>query len=113
MNAFLTGSRAYGWPTDKSDIDLVVLVDQRTFGILVDLLGDPDPHGKSGGNDVSASLRVGKLNLILHTSENAFDAWQEGTDELIARSPVTREEAVEVLKTKFQERWIAHERGCP
>lgn len=113
MNAFLTGSRAYGLPTDKSDIDLVAYVDQRTFDVLVDLLGDPNPNPQSGGNDVSASIRVGKLNLILHTSENAFNAWQEGTDELIARSPVTREEAVKVLKDKFDKYWIAPQRACP
>jgi hypothetical protein len=113
-NAFLTGSRVYGEPTEKSDTDLVVLVDQRTFDILCDLhLDREDLSPKSGGNDVSASLRFGKLNLIVHTSEHAFNAWAEGTDNLIVRGPVTREEAVRELKAQFAKYGISRERACP
>lgn len=116
MNAFLTGSQAYGTPREDSDTDIVVLVDQTTFDALCDLDPDDEPP-KSGGNDVSASLRVGKLNLIMHTSPNAFNAWREGTDELMARfrasGPVSREEAVRVLKEQFRKHNVSQTRACP
>jgi uncharacterized HAD superfamily protein len=43
----------------------------------------------SGGNH---SLRFGKLNVIVLDAEE-FAAWREATDALIARKPVTKQEA--------------------
>ena len=104
MQAFITGSRAYGEPTDESDIDLVVYVSNDDLQILIDgyLVGEAElPARASGGDDVSASLRFGCLNLICVSDRRMYDAWLQGTHELKARGePVSREEAIEYLSQK-------------
>ena len=91
MNAFLTGSHAYGKPNDKSDIDLVILVDEVTAARL-------ETHNESGHPSV---IRFGKLNLIICTTDAQFAAWKTGTRmcEHKARTegPVDRERAKELL----------------
>ena len=89
--AFLTGSHAYGTPTEKSDIDLVVLASQETIAKLEELLGIDSDYGDGVGN-----LLIGKLNLILVGPE-LYEAWDKGTQLLIGQAPVTRKRAVEVL----------------
>jgi len=89
--AILTGSYAYGTPTEKSDIDLVVLVNEPTWRLLrtqADRSGDSDA-------DNGDSLSFGKLNLLCVWDERDFAVWARGTAELIARKPVTRAQAVE------------------
>lgn len=95
MNAFITGSHAYGTPREDSDVDLVVLVDDDTIAKLTELNGGEVGH--SGGPE-SASLRFGALNLILHSNPAMFEAWQAGTASLKRRKPVTRDEAVALIK---------------
>lgn len=89
--AFLTGSHAYGTPTDKSDVDLVVCASQETIDRLMDLVGVPSDYGTGSG-----TLRIEDLNLIL-VSPELYEAWRRGTELLVAQAPVTRERAVEVI----------------
>ena len=96
----LTGSFAYGTPTKESDIDFVVHADAE----LIDLLAqaaDTTATGSSSENDVSC--RFGKLNLVLFSDEERYNAGVEGTDELISRKPVDRETAKRVMKEKTGE----------
>lgn len=94
MNAFLTGSHAYGKITNVSDIDVVVLMGKDHLAELV-LMAD------EVGSDVlqsgCRSLRFGKLDLLVCTSRTAFDVWFRGTETLVGQRPVTREEAKKVF----------------
>lgn len=86
---FLTGSHAYGKPHENSDIDIVVWVENTKLRGLLEENGYP--------------IRFGNLNLILVDSEDQWEAWQQGTKDLLIRAafgkPVTRDEAVEHLKS--------------
>ncbi len=90
---FLTGSRAYGIPVPRSDTDIVILVDEKPAAKAAS-----DPHDPGYGG---LSLHFGALNLILETSPAKFAAWKQGTAELCAKAPVTREVAVEHFKALF------------
>lgn len=84
MNAFITGSHAYGTPGPESDIDLVVCLDGST----------DDEHFLWDNSDNGGSCRFGKLNLITLSPEK-FKAWKAVNDELIKRDhSVGREEAI-------------------
>jgi len=71
--AFITGSHAYGTPTDESDIDLVVWVGGDAKTLLA----------KEG-----YPIRFGNLNLILVDSEEQWTAWEAGTNALKRIAPV-------------------------
>lgn len=91
FSAFLTGSQVYGVPTEKSDVDMVVLVSEKDRGIL---LANADP----GTNKIV----YGKLNLIILSKDKAeeveqFHLWRKGTEDLIAKRPVTRQFAIDYL----------------
>lgn len=73
MNAFLTGSREYGEPNSKSDIDLVVLMDEPT-AIKIRKLA-----GAIKGNPI----RFGSLNLIICTDDLTFSVWKVGTSAIL------------------------------
>jgi hypothetical protein len=101
MNAFLTGSRAYGTPHEKSDIDLVVMMDESELDRLLNVACDSsNSEAIEQYNSETACLRFGNLNLLIVTRREDYDAWWEGTTELTARSPVTRDEAVAVFQAK-------------
>lgn len=99
MKAFITGSQAYGKPTERSDVDLVVRTDRTTADALKKLLEDEDPP-KSGGAG-SVSLKIGKLNLLLAVTDEAYEAWATGTEALSAMKPVERPVAVNLFKRLF------------
>jgi predicted nucleotidyltransferase len=108
LKAFVTGSRAYGTPREDSDIDLVVMVSLRDMERLRDQhderpARDDDDEGEYPDVPDQAQLRFGRLNLLCVTQEDDYEAWRSGTEELIARSPVTRAEAVEVFDRKRAE----------
>lgn len=96
--AFVTGSRAYGTPRPDSDIDLVCLLDEGDRIVF-----EADVNGDAGDGTEQElyesagviALRFGKLNLLLCLDEDAYRTWEQGTRELRARKPVTRDEAVE------------------
>lgn len=91
MSAILTGSRAYGTPRPDSDVDLVIRLSPET---LVQLIAASDKHAEYPENN-SASVRFGILNLICVTSDSAYETWRSNTAALVARKPVTRDEAIE------------------
>lgn len=95
MNAFLTGSHAYGTPRPDSDIDLCVLMDN--INDLELLLQHSADRGSTGDG-----LEFGKLNIIAHTNKQAFGAWKAATAELVARKPVTRAEAIKCIKSHME-----------
>lgn len=78
-DVFLTGSRAYGIPTEHSDIDVVVLVDCNLAAQLREL-----------DDSESIICRFGKLNLVLCLTERQFDIWRDVTNELKQIAPVEK-----------------------
>lgn len=91
--AFLTGSRAYGTPSEDSDIDIAMLLSKEDLDALLKLCDgvdatSPNPY-QSGW-----SLRFGKLNLLCFDSEPEFKGWMKATELLIERKPVTRQTAI-------------------
>lgn len=82
--AKLGGSYAYGTPTEKSDVDLVVQLTEDDEGTLRRALGLPE----------WGVVRIGKLNLIVARTEAQYDTWCEGINQLKRLAPVTRDQAV-------------------
>lgn len=97
MLAVLTGSHAYGTPRPDSDVDLVVLVGREGVDKLSELADETGVVSCPGGQE--KSLRFGKLNL----SPARLESWRKATAELVARKPVTRDEAVRLLDQAFAE----------
>jgi hypothetical protein len=117
--AFLTGSRAYSnyRVTKDSDWDFVVLAEDGNTLIDLCQAADQDVSEayvhtcvETGRQFVtpSASVKVGKINLIVTTSRDHYDDWRTGTDRLLVRASlsmqVTREEAKDVFRELFQKR---------
>ena len=94
MEAFITGSHAYGLPNERSDVDLVVMIDYDDARRLADL-----PGAECTGKDRYGvpTIRFGNLNLICCCDDDKYHAWREGTRELISKAPVSREDAVRTL----------------
>lgn len=96
--AFLTGSRCYGIPTEGSDWDLVVLMSADTAAQL----------GESPGNEckydlhcsASTAFRFGILNLIVCFTEEEFENWRLARDKCLAEKPITRDRAIEIHKAE-------------
>jgi predicted nucleotidyltransferase len=96
--AFVTGSRRYGHAKPDSDLDLVVLVDPADLELMRQVTSAaviaPEEYKDSG----SVSMRFGNLNLICTTRKEAYDVWLEGTEELEARKPVLRDDAIKLFQ---------------
>jgi hypothetical protein len=92
-SAFLTGSRAYGIPREDSDIDIVVMVNINEVPLEATVADGCDYEPES------VCLRYGPINLIACVDPAVFDVWKRGTEELIARRPVTRQEAIDHLES--------------
>lgn len=109
FKAFITGSYAYGTPTNDSDIDLVVYMRQSTAEKLVCFAEMADEEGEDEESDMAVlgnSLVFGKLNLICVYDEEEFLLWKKATNHLKKIGPVTRQFAIdylEQLKTKFKQ----------
>lgn len=87
MKAFITGSHAYGTPTEYSDVDLGIAVSKEDYALLWKL---KDKNRKG--------LRFGPLNIVAFNIDDEeallrFIRWRNTNDKLIARKPVTKEEA--------------------
>jgi predicted nucleotidyltransferase len=106
---FITGSRVYGTPTEKSDIDLVCLIEDSDT--VDELIAAADHTDASDAGVGGCSIVFGKLNLIVLSQSAMYDAWREATDELIARKPVTRAEACKVHEEhrKRAREWMERE----
>lgn len=95
--AFITGSYAYGKPTKKSDIDLVVYLGEGGYEDLSDMADSLVTGFDNGDQYPTPSLRFGKLNLICCHDEEAYDIWKEGTDQLAKlsrRQTISREDSI-------------------
>lgn len=71
IEAFITGSRAYGIPTSESDIDLVVRVSSSVADELRKVSEDKD------------TIRFGRLNLIVCETDTEFAIWKIGTAKML------------------------------
>lgn len=101
--AFITGSQAYGTPTEESDVDLVILVDPKTLRFLMGAFGDIKEDDESYKDMTSAQFSIGTLNLILCQEVKHYRQWQRGTKTLKAMAPVTREQAVALFASIREE----------
>jgi len=99
---FLTGSHRYGKPTAESDIDLVVLItdDQITLEHLV--LKSYTAKDNSP-NSIGESIRYGKLNLIICTTDESYMQWYSATALCCLEMPVTKEHAKEIFSTVMKD----------
>ena len=106
MKAFLTGSHAYGTPHEDSDVDLVVRCDHATMITLVALFAptrlEEQERKKESGDGDTHQFRIGKLNLIICTTDARFEAWKKGTATLQVIAPVTREQACKMFAKLFE-----------
>ncbi len=89
--AFITGSSIYGTMHKDSDIDIVVLMPKPVLEHLMKY------------SDNQYVMRFGKLNILgldaaNTTHVNFYDVWMKVTKDLIARKPVTREQAIQARK---------------
>lgn len=73
IEAFITGSQAYGTANGDSDIDLVCYVSEQTKHQLVALAG-------------GFPIRFGKLNLILVTNLGEVVAWKAAREAVIEQN---------------------------
>lgn len=101
MKAFITGSRVYGTPTRYSDTDLVVRLNEWDAQQLIKGIGADEAYGEG-----TAHVRLGDVDLLLCTTDAAYEVWRRGTEQLCAERPVTRERAVAVFEQLRQEAGI-------
>lgn len=93
MNAFLTGSRAYGEPRPDSDVDLVIQCDESTAKLLMKLSED------------TGAIKFGQLNILACTTKAEYRAWAKGTEECVWHHPTPRWRAIEIFdkwRAKFK-----------
>jgi len=106
MNAFITGSHAYGEPTVFSDVDVVVLVDKSAELVLYQNCENDDASIEESPKQYSGTLRFGDLNLIHFTERWEFEAWQAATALLVNWSyyngPVERPEAIKTIRAEVR-----------
>lgn len=99
MKAFLTGSHAYGTLHKDSDVDVCIRVDADTAKQISDALRDPSVHPRlQEQGSIDGAVKEGRLNLIMCTTDAVFEAWRTATAELRAAAPVTRQDAVKLIK---------------
>lgn len=98
MQAFVTGSRAYGKPSDRSDIDLVVFCEDEAIETLYAVVNGVAGEESDGGPE-NGSFMAGRVNLICTSCPITFAVWKEGTETLKRRAEIeerhiTRKEAI-------------------
>jgi hypothetical protein len=91
MDAFLTGSRIYGTPTSESDLDLVIFLSKSEAYFIMNHADKDDKSRPIYDDDNIFVCRYGKLNLIMLTDEDDYNAWKCGTKECLSTKPVTRD----------------------
>lgn len=111
---FLTGSRAYGEPKPDSDFDLVLLIDpcdRDTLAAFWEMIDGQHDVTSDASNDYGECdefprcVRCGPINLILCYTQDEYDAWWNGTDELKSRTEkVTRDYAIQVFQ-KYRDKY--------
>ncbi len=108
--AFLTGSRVYGKPRPDSDIDLVILIEEKDLNKLIKMADETMEANNDYDPKDARCLRFGKLNLLCCLNPKHFDVWKSGTDELLRRKrendePVSRDTAISFLS------WLRRKEG--
>lgn len=88
--SYITGSRAYGTPNSKSDVDLVVACYETDYHII------------KNSSETEGKVMFGNLNIILFNLDEKKDRqryrkWREVHEELVKQKPVTREQAIEAF----------------
>ncbi len=107
---FITGSRAYGEPTDKSDVDLVVLIDSEMMDALRPFCDNSIPNNQFEYEDQGIGcLYFGKLNIIPVCHPGLYDVWKNATEFLKTQAPVEREDAVKYMNKK-RNKWFSENR---
>lgn len=99
-----TGSRLYGWgtyATNKSDWDFYCQADEYEIARLKGL-GWQEPArnpvaGPTQGSECKdgVSLYMGRFNLLVATTDEAYEALEIATAMCLAMQPTTRQQAVE------------------
>ena len=96
-----TGSRVYGTPREDSDWDWVMPWGKNRFdwaSLYADEVKAPEEYYDS--RRLIGTLRFGPVNIIVPQAVY-WPAWVEGTKALVARKPVTREQAVDEFQARF------------
>lgn len=97
LTAFVTGSHAYGIPTRKSDVDVVVPAAAMLGIQIAGLLG---VDVGSTYEDDAAQITYKKLNFIF-VNKREWHAWWDATVELMRDKPVVRDYARKVVQAKL------------
>ena len=96
-DALMTGSRVYGTPSEASDWDVVVFCNredaQKVFNKL-DKITEWSDFGDQDGD----SVKFGNINFVLCYTQERFNSWKTGTEELDKKKPVERKFAVDLFK---------------
>jgi len=103
MEAFITGSRKYGTPTEDSDVDLVIRCSSQTAALLSELADDVVTDADYGMKPENVSLRFGKLNLLCCLNDATYAEWCLGTDTMCRNvsgplDPPVRDQAIAVFE---------------
>lgn len=91
---FITGSRAYGSPSEESDLDIVIRCDRYVAAVVEALVG----KCSSDYDHESVSVQCGEVNLHLCTTDREYDRWKLGTRSCEVVAPVDRETAKKLLR---------------
>lgn len=112
LAAFVTGSRVYGQPTGKSDIDLVVRLTQADYERLIALADETMAVDDIYyGRVRTYSVRFGKLNLLCCLDDDSYQLWRDCTKWLKKKAahdgPLTRRKACDYFAEQRQKRGLA------
>jgi hypothetical protein len=84
LPAVVTGSRKYGKPGKKSDVDLVILITYEDMQLLSQFATEVQEADEYYSHTGVLGLTFGKLHLLCVTSEEEYRIWVEGTEKLFA-----------------------------
>lgn len=107
--AFLTGSHAFGKPTKRSDVDLVLLISADDVSSLITLATVETTAEYLGSNRLA--LRIGNLNLICCMNDEQYNTWKLAHEKacLLAYERgegISKEEAAELFTSVRKEAGI-------
>jgi hypothetical protein len=87
LKPFLTGSRAYGVPRPESDWDVVCILGADQIAALE---ASFEVRWVGSGRAIAW---IGPVNVIICCDREDYFRWQDVTDDLVRRAPVSREVA--------------------
>lgn len=107
MEAYITGSRAYGTPRDNSDIDLVIACRTDDISTLWEFTEAND------GRCAYGLLNLVVFNLDKPDEVKRYESWKAAHDRLVARSPVTKDDAIKEFREAGAESHYLGTSECP